>query len=312
MRISFREADWGALARLWAEFYPERYHVDAALLKQNTVGSPTFDWGASCIEIYDDETRGFVAIKRSPNPSLWPGPNQDTFYLSALAYKEPEVGVDLMTQAKRTLRNRGGQRLLFGTDSRHFFPGCPEDCGSLCSFLMVEGFEKSGDHFDLERDLRDYEPPAELTPGVKFREVTEADVEATRAFLQREFPGRWTHDVLDKVKIEGAANTCYGCFEGGRMLGFALIQDWRHKQPIGGGVWRAGLGEKWGSLGPIGVAKEERGRGIGHSLLGAALTNLKGRGVQRCIIDWTTLGDFYGRHGFEITRRYQMASLKLD
>ena len=63
MRNSFRDADWDALARLWAEFYPPKYHVDAALLKQNTVECPVFDWGASVIEVMDDETLGFVAVK---------------------------------------------------------------------------------------------------------------------------------------------------------------------------------------------------------------------------------------------------------
>lgn len=312
MRISFRDADWDALARLWSDFYPERYHVDAAILKQNTVECPVFDWGASAIEVMDDETLGFVAVKKSANPSLWPGANQDTYHLSAIAYREPETGIDLMAQTKRTVANRGGHRLLFGMDSRHFFPGCPEDCQKLCSFLMVEGFEKTGGHFDMERDLSGYSNPVEPTPGVKFREVTEADVSSLRTFLQREFPGRWAHDVMDKVKIEGAANTCFGAFDGDLLIGFALIQDWRHKLPIGGAVWRTSLGEKWGSLGPIGVAESERKRGIGHSLLGSALTNLKNRGVGPCIIDWTTLEDFYGKHGFEVSRRYKTAALTLD
>ena len=91
-----------------------------------------------------------------------------------------------------------------------------------------------------------------------------------------------------------------------------MIQDWRHKMPIGGAVWRLSLGEKWGSLGPIGVATQERGRGLGHALLGSALINLKQRGVRQCIIDWTTLDDFYGKHGFEVSRRYKIASLKLE
>jgi predicted N-acetyltransferase YhbS len=312
MRISFREADWEALARLWADYYPEAYRVDADLLRMHTVECPTFDWGASTIEVMDNETLGFVAIKKSPNPNLWPGNNVDAYHLSAIAYNTPETGIDLMAQAKRTVINRGGNKLIFGMDSRHFFPGCPDDCHNLCSFLMVEGFEKGGGHFDLERNLADYEMPVKPNPALKFREVTEADVPALQTFLAKEFPGRWRHDVLDKVKVEGAASTCFGAFEGGRMLGFALIQDWRHKLPIGGGVWRSALGEKWGSLGPIGVAAEERGRGVGHSLLGSALANLKGRSVDRCIIDWTGLDEFYGKHGFEVTRRYKSASLKLD
>jgi predicted N-acetyltransferase YhbS len=312
MRISFRQADWEALARLWSDFYPEALKVDADLLRQNTVECPVFDWGASSIEVMDEETLGFVAVKKSANPSLWPGGNQDMYHLSAIAYKEPEVGVDMMAQAKQTVLDRGGQRLVFGQDPHHFFPGCPDDCQSLCSFLMVEGFEKTGGHFDLERDLGDYEMPTEATPGVDFRDLVDGDLPALRAFFDREFPGRWRHDVLEKIEVEGAEKTCFGAFEGGNLLGFALIQDWRHKRPMGGGVWHLALGDKWGALGPIGVAASERGRGVGHGLLGSALMNLKNRGVRGCIIDWTTLEDFYGRHGFKVTRRYKTASLKLD
>jgi len=312
MRISFREADWEALARLWAEHYPPKYRVDAKLLKQNTVECPVFDWGASAIEVMDDETLGFVMVKRPSNPTLWPGPNEDAYHLSAIAYREPEVGVDLMSQAKRAITDRGGVKLIFGMDSQHFFPGCPEDCQKTCSFLMVEGFEKTGGHFDLERNLKKYEMPQEPIPGVQFREVTEADVPALRTFMQREFPGRWTYDLMGKVKVEGAANTVFGAFDGGRVLGFAMIQDWRHKMPVNGAVWHLSMGDRWGALGAIGVAAEERGRGLGHSVLGCALKNLKDRGVEQCIIDWTTLDKFYGRHGFEITRRYHVASLKLD
>ena len=120
------------------------------------------------------------------------------------------------------------------------------------------------------------------------------------------------HDTLHKVEADGASNTVFGAFDKGALIGFALIQDWRHKRPIGGAVWHVSMGDKWGALGPIGVAKDERGRGVGHSLLGSALMSLKNRGVHGCCIDWTGLGEFYGRHGFEITRRYQNAILKLD
>jgi len=260
----------------------------------------------------DEDTLGFVAIKRSANPALWAGKGQDTFHLSAICYREPEIGIDLLSEAKRVIRERGGYRLAFGTDSGHFWPGLPLDCAKTASFLMIEGFESGGDgYFDLERNLTTYHRVVDPTPGVAFREVQDADLPALRQFLTTEFPGRWRHDTLYKVKEEGAAQTCFGAFDDGRLLGFALIQDWRHRRPIGGAVWRSALGERWGSLGPIGVAKGERGRGLGHALLGEALMNLKGRGVERCIIDWTTLDQFYGRHGFEITRRYQYAELKL-
>jgi predicted N-acetyltransferase YhbS len=52
-----------------------------------------------------------------------------------------------------------------------------------------------------------------------------------------------------------------------------------------------------------------RGFGWGGALLAAGLMELQRRGVQRCIIDWTTLADFYGKHGFEKSRIYRSAKL---
>jgi len=104
----------------------------------------------------------------------------------------------------------------------------------------------------------------------------------------------------------------FGLFKGETLDGFALIQDWQNKTPIGGAVWRNDLGEKWGSLGPIGVSKSIRGHGYGHALLGEALMELKKRGAQRTIIDWTGLIDFYGKHGFETARTYKSMTLLLN
>lgn len=312
MRLTFRNADFGALTGLWNEFYPNEFHIDADLLELNTVKSPVFDWGISQIEVDDaGQVQGFVTFKRSA-ASLYKGPSLDQAHLSALAYRDPRVAVDLVADAKKILRNRGVNKLVFGQDSRHFWPGCPGAIGSICGFLMVEGFVDTGEVFDLERDLSDYEIPAPVPERFEFRALeSEDDIVALRVFLESEFPGRWLYDTLDKVRLEGDPSCVYCAFLNSKIVGFALIQHGRQMVPIGGAVWKSSLGEDWGALGPIGVGSECRGVGLGHATLGKALAHLKGLGVRRCIIDWTTLDDFYGRHGFEITRRYKSCNLRL-
>jgi predicted N-acetyltransferase YhbS len=324
-RSSFRHAAFDNLAALWGGFFPERYAVDAQLLRLNTIGCSAFDWGASAIEIESGHLLGFVAIKKSASPDLYLGLDPDQAHLSSLAFREPAAAVDLFAYAKSVLRDRGVYKLVFGQDSRHFFPGCPEDCATLKGFLLVQGFMEGDPVMDFERDLGDYEPPsgsldalgswpgsksAEGDPSV--RELAESDVPELDAFLQSEFPGRWRHDTLDKVRLEGTPRFVYGLFVSGRMAGFALTQDASAKAPLGGAVWKQSLGESWGALGPIGVAQGIRGRGLGHALLAASLLGLKRRGVRRVIVDWTTLTDFYGRHGLEVCRTYRPLSLRLD
>lgn len=317
MRIGFTHADFEKLEELWAKFYQPRYHVDADLIRQNTVDSPVFDWGASCLEVFDDQIEGFVAIKRSANPQLYRGPTYDQAHLSAIAFRDPEVGIDIMAHAKKVLRERGIDRLIFGQDSRHFFPGCPDECKFLYDFLTIEGFEAGGEAFDVERDLVDYAPPSNHRKaldeqGATVRPVAFKDRPALLQFLRTEFPGRWAYDTLAKIEAEGESRDVLGLFLGPTCHGFAVTQRPHHKVPIAGAVWRRDLGADWATLGPIGVSKAVRKRGLGDALLAASLLHLQAEGARRCLIDWTTLTDWYGKHGFEISRRYRTMALQLD
>jgi predicted N-acetyltransferase YhbS len=310
MIIDWREANLDAILELWNSFHPERYQVDLDILKLNTVDSPTFDWGASLVEIdFEGLVRGFVIFKKAPS-QFHKVADADAVHLSGIAFTEPMYGVDMLGEARRILASRGVSNILFGMDSRHFWPGVPQDFQKLNDFLMVEGFAFSGEYFDVERDLSHYELPKPLpTEDVEFRLMTAADLPSLTRFFENEFPGRWRYDVLWKIEkeanFEGVAVLIYQ----GEVHGFATIQDSQTKFPIGGAIWRNDLGANWGALGPIGVSQKVRGFGWGGALLGFGLMTLKERGTEQCIIDWTTLGDFYGKHGFEKSRLYRSAKL---
>jgi predicted N-acetyltransferase YhbS len=311
MRHTFANPDFEALTELWNEFYPSRYAIDSDLLLLNTVQSPVFDWGASSIWTMDDQICGFVGVKKSAS-SLYAGPDQDVAHICAIAFRDAHVGVDMLSDVKIALRNRGVSQLVFGQDSRHFFPGCPTDSGALQSFLMVEGFAEGGLANDLERDLATYVNPYPGVPGATMRYVEQDDHAALTEFMEREFPKRWSYDIAHKVRMELPTKTVFGLFFGEKLEGFALLQQGTAKVPIGGAVWRSSLGTNWGSLGPIGVAEHLRGQGAGGALLGAALQQLKEEGVRHCIIDWTGLVAFYRKFGFEVTRQYRSMTLNLD
>lgn len=312
MRKSFAEADFEVLAEFWNEFYPAAYRVTPELLLLNTVQSPVFDWGASSIWIEAGEVCGFVSVKKSA-AALYRGPDQDTANISAICFKDPHFGVDMMSDVKRTLRNRGCARVIFGQDSRHFFPGVPTEARSLADFLTIEGFIEGGAQFDLERDLSLFvNPYPKLSVNGLFRPVEIEDMGTLEQFLEREFPGRWTYDVMHKVRMEQSPNCVFGLFVEGKAEGFAMIQSEPSKVPIGGAVWQVALGSHWGALGPIGVSKALRGNGIGGALLGAALEHLRNKGVRRCIIDWTGLVEFYNKFGFEVSRTYRTYSMTFE
>lgn len=250
---------------------------------------------------------GAAAIKRSA-ASLYDGPDPLQAHLSFFCFLHFDAAKEVLAEAETNLRSRGIQKLVFGQDSRHFFPGCPEDWPEMMRFLLDQGFEPQNDQVDLERDLSNYEAPegtlSPLGTDVIARPCVAEDMVALRAFFDEEFPGRWKFDVLQKWNLDGPS-TVMGLFEGPKCIGFALIQQEGTSMPIGGAVWGSSLGANWGSMGPIGVSRGVRGRGLGDALLAASLLELKNRGARQTIIDWTTLIDFYGKHGFVVNRKYK-------
>ncbi len=312
MRIDFRDIDFERVARAWNRFYPAKYAVDASTIRFNTVESPVFDWGASCAAIdQDDEITAFVIIKQSA-ARLYKGPDKDMFHLSAFAFCDANVAVDLFSYARNVLVDRGVERMAFGMDSRHFFPGCPIDVPAVVNFLTIEGFSAGGEAVDLERDLTGYENPFPVPSEFDFRIAREDDYFAIDEFLRREFPGRWHYDTESRLSVEGRPSVVYGMFAGEICEGFAVLQDWNCKHPVAGAVWRCDLGDQWGTLGPIGVAARLRGKGAGNALLGKALEHQRDLGVRKCIIDWTGLVKFYGGHGFQVNRTYRSMMLRLE
>jgi GNAT superfamily N-acetyltransferase len=312
MIIDWRDADLKQVLDLWNTFHPERYRIDMDILRINTVDSVTFDWGASVVDVdFEGIVRGFVSVKKPP-ATFHKVADPDAMHLSGIAFTEPSFGIDLLSEAKTILRQRGVTTLLFGMDSRHFWPGVPTDFPMLNDFLTIEGFSLSGEYFDIERDLSDYQPPKPLpTEDVEFRVLTADDHASIVKFFEREFPGRWRYDILWKIEKEGHYEGLIGLIYKGEVHGFAAIQNKDTRFPIGGAVWRNSLGDDYGALGPIGLSQAVRGFGWGGALLSAGLLELKARGCRQTIIDWTTLGEFYGKHGFEKSRLYRSAKLAI-
>lgn len=312
MRVSFRHADFDALTELWNRVHPEKYRIDRQILELNTVQNPLFDWGASQIELDENlKPCGFVIVKSSA-AKFYSGPDPDASHLAAVVSEDTRSCIDLLAHVKKVLRDRGIYRLVFGRDWRHFFPGCPLDLPRLKDLLIVEGFDEEGDQHDVQHDLVDYNAPEGPRSGEVIRRLSSDEVVTLDQFLARQFPGRWWFDTMRKIEEEGRADFVYGIWIDGQLHGFALTQDASHRAPGCGAVWRATLGDSWCCLGPIGISAELRGKGLGDRFLGAVLSDLKTRGHRECLIDWTSLLRWYGRHGFVPVNSYLSFSLRLD
>lgn len=297
---------------IWNQSYPSRYRVDDQAIIQS-LSSPT----TILDKIVVDQDLGQVlAIKKSGTPDLFAGQDHTRGHVALFASVGSADPISLIQEACDIAREAGLSKLVFGMDPDHLLPGVPEEMVHWLSALESIGFVEIGRCFDLERDLGDYEVPDECLDALgnvdgKVYPCDVGDIPGLDQFFLNEFPGRWRHDVMRKIVEDDEADKVYLLIVNGAIEGFAMTQRQGCVRPISGANWRLELGSNWGALGPIGISKNVRGKGLGNALLGYALLGLKQAGARQTIIDWTTLGDFYGHHGFSISRRYIQFSKSL-
>jgi ribosomal protein S18 acetylase RimI-like enzyme len=289
----------------WRKTYGDKYLVDAQQLIQKGFQHPNFLPKLSIIK-----PNGFLIAKQDPYGTLFGEPHLNRIHINSIAYASHFDGQQILAEF---LRKAPNQPITFGQDQGHFFPGVPEECPELQQLLADHGFEPQGDWAnDVEADLAIFNPQPEwLAPlsqnHAEVRPCTSHDIPALEQFLIREFPGRWHYDVaIEKAQKFNEPGGILALWVNQQIHGFAYMQSNSSTQhPTGGFTWHLDLGPNPGSLGPIGISKAVRGTGLGGALLVAGLNHLKQAGVRQCIIDWTSLVDFYGKYGFCVNRRYK-------
>lgn len=305
-----------ALAQSWNRSAPQAFQLDPEDVRRCVLECP-----ATCLEhraaVADGRggVAAWAAFKRSPSGWLYPGGEPSRWHLS-IAGGEPAALAPLVEEGILACRAEGAASVQFGGDPDHFFPGVPDGIPALQSLAESTRFAAGGEVFDLRRDLADYRPPLDVAAafrraGTRVERCTPESAWALDKFLASEFPGRWRVDCLRKTESDKEPGDVFLLRSGEDVCGFAVTQTHVSKRPHAGAVFRRLLGPRWSALGPIGVAKGMRGLGLGHALLASALTSLAERGALTCVIDWTVLLDFYGRHGFLPFRRYRTAERRL-
>lgn len=275
---------------IWNASYGELFPIDERLIRRNLLECEApVDWV---------QADGCLALLRRPKP-LWPELDQNTCWIAAFAGDAAALAA-VIDQA----RAQGYKKLSFGADPFHLWPGVPKEYSELIRLLEDHGFEMGGEAFDLSADLGQIAlPSVDLPSGYRIAMLDEPS--QLLDFLSTEFPGRWHYDTANRLKQE-----TYGLvllWRGDRVVGFSHIFD-ETSADLGGSVfWRAAMGRHWGGLGPIGIGKSERGKGLGMALLIGALRVLQSHGARQCVIDWTDLANFYGKLGFKPWRTYLRA-----
>lgn len=256
---------------------------------------------AGQIVYHDDTPVGVVlasAMEGAADPRRWS-------WIDALAVaparQRQGLGTRLIAWAEAWLAEHGARHVSVGGGLRPFTPGLPTTLGQP-DFFTRRGYQTEGAVWDVARRLVDYAAPP-TWPTVDVRPAKPADADALDEFLSREFPERWRFEYQEFRREGGRLSDYVVLWEGGRIEGFCHLTLEDSAWPIER-LYMRRLPRPWGQLGPIGVGSALRGRGYGGALLDAGLRELRARGVDGCVIDWTGLLDFYGKFGFQPYRQY--------
>ena len=301
---------------VWNAAFGPPFEIDAAVWQHSTWRTAGFV-GDDAVVAWDGGRPVGLAVTKVWRQPPMAALDDTTGFVSALAVhpaaRRAGLGSRLLAWAEDRLRGQGVRRLLLGRDVNALLCGVPETTGAL-PFFLARGYRQTGRVWDVQRDLLGYTPhPAALATRARLgrradiRPATHADTAHLLAFLDHEFPGRWHYDISVFLSSGGAPDDLMLLLFEGEVQGFAHLHSPFTRHLAYGTNWRRALTPPAGGLGPIGVGEVVRGEGLGLALLDAGLQVLAERGTRGCVIDWTTLVDFYGKVGFTPWIAYDQA-----
>ncbi|MFN8494946.1 MAG: GNAT family N-acetyltransferase [Caldilineaceae bacterium] len=232
----------------------------------------------------------------------------------APAAQKQGIGAALVTWAEQWLLDHGRKSVTFGASQRPFAPGLPVELNNL-DFFTQRGYQTDRTSWDVAANLAMYETPEFLSKGHPelagmVRPAQKGDEDALLTFLRREFPNRWCFEFEEFIREQPGTPrpriSDYMLLWTDRGVdGFCQLTFEDSRRPLER-FFPYALPRPWGQLGSVGVSADARGRGYGLAVVDAGLRRLRDNGVNGCVIDWTSIVDFYGKFGFERYREYYM------
>jgi ribosomal protein S18 acetylase RimI-like enzyme len=309
-------ADLPALVELWNAAFGPDWPMTARLLRQTIADDPFYEPAGSLIAREGKRVAGWVLSKtmRDAGPEM--GRFQRRGGLGAICvhpdFQRQGLATRLLDRAEAHLHKYQSPKTLLYYP-HHLLPGIPLECEAAILMFRQRGYTITGECVDLQRGLAEYSVPdkaraaLEANPAVQMRPAQAGEAGAVIAFVEREFPGGWPYSTRLHFASGGRASDIIVAVENGALIGFCHTADWSSVRLLPSTYWHPLLGDLYGGLGPIGIAKEHRKRGLGLALLAVAVDDLKRRGVTQMAIDWTNLIDFYEKLGFSVWKRYLQA-----
>lgn len=198
-------------------------------------------------------------------------------WLRVLAVDRDERGRGLGTALLADAEAHGAS-VIAAEPGNYFLPGAPE---TLRPFFERRGYTETAATWNLHTPLpapsAQHRAPSAQHPAPVSR-ANHAEAPKLLQFINDHFGSIWRFEAAKA--FERDVPPLFIAWDGGEPVGFAAHE-----------VNNRGLG--W--FGPTGVAKAQRGRGLGCRLLLASLADLHAIGYARAVIPWTDALPFYER-----------------
>jgi predicted N-acetyltransferase YhbS len=265
--------DAGAVLDLWnrAALYDP---LTADLLAEKTWGDPDFDADVAIVAVDDGEVAGFaVGVHREET---------GRGYLKLLAVEPARqrrgIGSALLEAVEARLATRSAPTVrLLESAPNYLSPGIDTRDEAALAFAAASGYRQVGEARNLSVDLARRPAPRVVPDGVEVRRAVPGDGAALNAFLDAHWPS-WKAE--SGVALRNAPSTLHLALRGDRVVGFAAW-DANHR------------GTGW--FGPMGVAPDEQGAGLGCVLLQRCLDDIQRAGHDAAVIAWVDNAPFYAR-----------------
>ncbi len=263
-----------------------------------------FDPEGAPVAIEGDRVVGFALAIARRFPLEDAPPDTGTGYVTLLAVapdvRGRGVGSALIQRAEGYLAGRGCTRALVSPYAPgYFIPGVDvvAYAEGLC-FLEGRGYAVTSTPIAMEADLTAMRVPDWVLErerqlqgdGTVVEPYTTARIPALFAFLRAHFPGDWqrfARAAADRIEQGEPSSRLWIALHGDDVVGYAHHEVER--------------------FGPIGVAPEWRGMGIGQVLMYRTLNSMRRQGLHTAWFLWTderTASRLYAGAGFRVTRKF--------
>ena len=145
---------------------------------------------------------------------------------------------------------------------------------------------------------------------LEYRYATLSDKEELLKFMEKNFPGRWNFELKEYYKNETKFNNYFIARDKEKVVGFVRVNRKENENISYNINWYDRFNDLIG-IGPLGVDKDERGKGISKEMISVLLKELADQGKNEVLIDWTSLLVYYQQFGFEVWKSYMKAIMTL-